>query len=44
MDGRPYEGEQGRKLVSKEQAPEREVRESWKLRMDAGKHRLSRDR
>ena len=41
VDGRPFEGEQGRKLVSKEQSAERQVRESWKLRLGAGKHRLT---
>ena len=41
VDGRPFEGEEGRKLVSKEQSAERQVRESWKLRLGAGKHRLT---
>ena len=42
LDGRPYLGEAGRKLVGKDRASEKEVRESWTIeRLEPGKHRLA---
>ena len=41
LDGRPYLGEAGRKLVGKDRASAKEVRESWTVRLEPGKHLLA---
>ncbi|MGA8348088.1 MAG: caspase family protein [Isosphaeraceae bacterium] len=41
LDGRPYLGEAGRKPVGKDRASAKEVRESWTVRLEPGKHLLA---
>jgi len=41
INGRPYLGEAGRKPVGKDRASAKEVRESWTMRLEPGKHRLA---
>ncbi len=41
LDGRPYNGDQGRKDVPNDAAGGRQKHESWQVRMDPGRHRLA---
>ena len=41
LDGRPYNGDQGRKDVRNDPASAKEKTESWQVQLDPGKHRLS---
>ena len=41
LDGRPYNGDQGRKEAPKDAAGGRRKHESWQVRLDPGRHRLA---
>ena len=41
VDGRPYGGQQGRKLVSGDSLAQQPVVERWTVRLDPGQHRLA---
>jgi len=41
LDGRPYNGDQGRKEVPNDAAGGRQKHASWQVRMDPGRHRLA---
>ncbi len=41
LDGRPYNGDQGRKEVPNDPAGGRQKTESWQVRLDPGRHRLA---
>ena len=41
LDGRPYNGDQGRKEVPSDAAGGRQKHESWQVRLDPGRHRLA---
>jgi len=41
VDGRPYGGQQGRKLVSGDSPAQQPVVERWSVRLDPGRHRLA---
>ena len=41
LDGRPYEGDQGRKEAASDPAGGRQKSTSWKLRLEPGRHRLA---
>ncbi len=41
LDGRPHDGDQGRKEVPNDAAGGRQKHESWQVRLDPGRHRLA---
>ena len=41
LDGRPHDGDQGRKEVPNDAAGGRQKHASWQVRMDPGRHRLA---
>ncbi len=41
LDGRPYDGDRGRKDVANDPAADRQKTASWQVRLDPGRHRLA---
>jgi uncharacterized caspase-like protein len=41
LDGRPYDGDRGRKEVPHDPAATRQMTASWQVRLDPGRHRLA---